>query len=163
MDGLLDIRAVKNMARFISACFLLVHIAMIVIFWRSGVTPMVYFNVGSIIFYVLSFALIREELLWFYTDLVYVEVVAHMSCAILFTGWNSDFQVTLVGMSSIAFFAEYLERYLGIRYTNALPLCIFGAVAYMATCTVSSLCPAYREGYTASEWISVADEKLYEG
>ena len=142
MDGLLDIRAVKNMARFISACFLLVHIAMIVIFWRCGVTPMVYFNVGSIIFYVLSFALIREELLWCYTDLVYVEVVAHMSCAILFTGWNSDFQVTLVGMSSIAFFAEYLERYLGIRHTNALPLCIFGAIAYMATCAVSALCPA---------------------
>lgn len=142
MDGLLDIRGVKNMARFISACFLLVHIAMIVIFWRCGVTPMVYFNVGSIIFYVLSFALIREELLWFYTDLVYVEVVAHMSCAILFTGWNSDFQVTLVGMSSLAFFAEYLERYLGIRHTNALPLCIFGAIAYLATCAVSSLCPA---------------------
>ena len=79
MDGLLDIRSVKNMARFISACFLLVHIAMLVIFWRCGVTPMAYFNIGSIVFYVLSFALIQAEHLWLYTDLVYLEVVAHMT------------------------------------------------------------------------------------
>ena len=142
MDGLLDIRSVKNMARFISACFLLVHIAMLVIFWRCGVTPMAYFNIGSIVFYVLSFALIQAEHLWLYTDLVYLEVVAHMTCAILLTGWNSDFQVTLVGMSCIVFFSEYLERYLGIKHSHALPLCILGAISYLATCTVSALRPA---------------------
>ena len=151
MDGLLDIRGVKNMARFISSCFLLVHLAMVAIFWRCGVMPMAYFNVGSIIFYVFSFALIQKELWWLYTDLVYAEVVAHMSCAILFTGWNSDFQVTLVGMSSFAFFAEYLERYLGIRHSNALLLCVFGASAYMATCALSAIYPApYSMPYTVS-------------
>ena len=82
MDGLLDINGVKNMARFISVCFLLVHIAMIIIFWRCGVTPMIYFNIGSILFYVLSFVLIQKELLWLYTDLVYIEVVANMTCAV---------------------------------------------------------------------------------
>ena len=142
MEGLLDIHGAKNMARFISISFLLVHLAMIAIFWRCDVMPMVYFNVGSIAFYLLSFVLIQKEQLSLYTILMYVEVVAHMTCATLLTGWNSDFQVTLVGMSAIAFFAEYLERYLGIKYAHAVPLCILGAIAYLFTCAVCALRPA---------------------
>ncbi len=142
MDGLLDINGAKNMARFISVCFLLIHMVMTAIFWRCGVMPMAFFNIGSVIFYALSFALIQKELLGLYTDLVYLEVVAHMTCAILLTGWGSDFQVTLVGMSSFAFFAEYLERYLGIRHAHALPLCILGAIAYLSSCAVCTLRPA---------------------
>ncbi|MBR3316676.1 MAG: GGDEF domain-containing protein [Atopobiaceae bacterium] len=130
------------MACFISACFLVVHVIMIATFWRCGVTPMVYFNVGSIIFYVLSFELIRQERLGLYTDLVYVEVVAHMTCAVLLTGWNSDFQIAVVGMSAFAFFAEYLERYLNIRHAHALHLCVLGAFAYLGSCAVSALRPA---------------------
>ena len=142
MDGLLGIRGVKNMARFISVCFLIIHAVMIALFWRCGIMPMVFFNVGSIVFYALSFVLIQKELLGLYTDLVYVEVVAHMTCAILLTGWGSDFQVALVGMSAFAFFAEYLERYLNIRHAHALPLCILGAFAYLSSCAVSALRPA---------------------
>lgn len=152
MDGMLDIRGVKNMARFISVCFLLVHVAMFAIFWRCGVTPMVYFNLGSIVFYAFTFALIHKGMLGLYTDLMYVEVVAHMTCAILLTGWNSDFQVTLVGMSAVVFFAEYLERFLRIRHAHALPLCMFGAVAYLSTCAVSALRPA---PYAMPETISL--------
>ena len=81
MEGLLDIHGAKNMARFISISFLLVHLAMIAIFWRCDVMPMVYFNIGSIVFYLLSFVLIQKEQLSLYTILMYVEVVAHMNCA----------------------------------------------------------------------------------
>ncbi len=152
MDGLLDIQGVKGMARFISVCFLVVHIAMIVIFWRCGVTPMALFNAGSVAFYVLSFALIRRGLLGLYTDLVYAEVVAHMTCAILLTGWGSDFQVALMAMSSFAFFAEYLQRYLGMRHAHALPLCIVGAIAYLASCAISALRTA---PYVLSDTVSL--------
>ncbi len=152
MEGLLDIRGVKNMARFISVCFLLVHVAMVAIFWRCGVMPMAFFNIGSVTFYALSFLIIQRGLLGLYTDLMYLEVVAHMTCAILLTGWNSDFQVTLVGMSSVVFFAEYLERYLGIRHAHALPLCILGAIAYLSTCAVSALRPA---PYTMPDTVSL--------
>ena len=142
MNGLLDIRSVKNMARFISACFLFVHMAMIALFWHCGVTPMVFFNAGSILFYALSFLIIEKGMLGLYTDLMYIEVVAHMTCAILFTGWSSDFQVALVGMSCVVFFAEYLERYLNIRHAHALPLCVLGAISYLVTCFISSFRPA---------------------
>lgn len=142
MDAMLDIRGIKNMARFITVCFLMVHVSMIMVFLRCDITPMVFFNIGSVVFYLFSFALIQKGLLWLYTDLVYAEVVAHMTCAVLLTGWDSDFQVTLVGMSSFVFFAEYLERYLDIRRAHALPLCILGTFAYLGSCAVSALRPA---------------------
>ncbi len=157
MDMLLDVQGVKNMARFISVCFLLVHISMIAIFWHCEVMPMVLFNIGSIVFYAVSFALIQRELLGLYTDLVYAEVVAHMTCAILLTGWDSDFQVTMVGMSSFAFFAEYLERYLDIKHAHALPLCIIGMFVYLASCSVSALRPApYALPYAVSIFLRLA-------
>ncbi len=142
MDALLDIRGAKNMARFISASFLLIHVSMLVIFLRCGVTPMAVFNLGSIAFYLFSFALIQKEMLGLYTDLVYAEVVAHMSCAVLLTGWDSDFQVAIVGMNAFVFFSEYLERYLDIRHAHALPLCVIGTFSYLGTCAVSALRPA---------------------
>jgi hypothetical protein len=101
MEGLLDVRGAKNMARVISVCFLVVHLSMVAVFWRCQVMPMVIFNIGSIAFYLLSFILIKKELFALFTDLVYIEVVAHMTSAILLTGWGSDFQVTLVGRSYV--------------------------------------------------------------
>ena len=142
MNGLLGIQGVKNMARFISVCFLIIHAVMIALFFRCGIMPMAIFNVGSIVFYALSFVLIQKELLGIYTDLVYLEVIAHMTSAVLLTGWGSDFQVALVGMSAFVFFAEYLTRYLSIRHAHALPLCILCAFAYLMSCTVSALRPA---------------------
>lgn len=130
MDGLLDMRGVKIMARFLSACFLVVHTTLITIFWHCGVTPMVYFNIGSIIFYVLSFPLINTGVLWLYTDLVYLEVVAHMACTILFTGWDSDFQIALVAVIVFAFFSEYLQRFLNVRHVHALPLSLISTIAF---------------------------------
>ena len=37
MDDLLSINSAKTMARFISACFLVTHVALCVLFWKTGV------------------------------------------------------------------------------------------------------------------------------
>ena len=66
--------------------------ALCLLFWQNKVTPTAIFNVGSVIFYVLSLALINKGYLALWTDLVNLEVVAHMVCAALLCGWDSDFQ-----------------------------------------------------------------------
>ena len=142
MDDLLNINSAKTMARFISVCFLVIHVALCVLFWKTGVTPMAIFNVGSVIFYVLSLALINKRYLALWTDLVYLEVVAHMVCAALLCGWDSDFQTAILAVSSLTFFSEYVCRCLNIDYAHGLPLCVFGAVAYLVTCAVCALRPA---------------------
>jgi diguanylate cyclase (GGDEF)-like protein len=54
-------------------------------------------------------------------------------------------------MSSVAFFAEYLGRFLNIKYARALPLCAIGALAYLCSCAVTAFWPApYRLPDTVS-------------
>ena len=66
------------------------------------------FNIFSLAFYVFSFFLVRKRLLRAYSVLVYLEVVCHMALAVYYTGWGNGFQVTLIGMSALLFFAEYM-------------------------------------------------------
>jgi predicted signal transduction protein with EAL and GGDEF domain len=73
---------------------------------------------------------------------VYLEVVAHMTCAALLCGWGSDFQAAILAVCSLAFFSEYLCRCLNIGYAPGLPLCMVGTVAYLVTCAVCALRPA---------------------
>ena len=57
----LNTRTAKIIAAVIAACFLAIHVAMVSIFATYGVTPMVYFNVFSLVFYAFSFLLIYKE------------------------------------------------------------------------------------------------------
>lgn len=154
MDEFLILQGAKRMASFISASFLAVHVCLIYLFWRWGVTPMVYFNMGSIVFYLLSFILVAKGLLGAYTGLVYLEVVAHMAFATYYTGWENDFQFAIIGMSTLVFFAEYLCRSLRIPHTNATPLCIAGTVLYLGLSVICRVRPPdYQLPEEASFWL----------
>lgn len=142
MDDLLVMQGAKRMARIVSTTFLLVHVVLILLFSACGVTPMVYFNIGSIAFYLFSFVIIGMEMLWLFVDLVYAEVVAHMTCAATLTGWENDFQFSIIGMCTLAFFAEYLCRSLEIRRVKALPLCLVGVAIYLSACAFCEMHPA---------------------
>lgn len=52
MDDLPNINSAKTMARFLSVCFLVIHMVLCLLFWQTKVTPTAIFNVGSVIFYV---------------------------------------------------------------------------------------------------------------
>lgn len=93
-----------------AVCFLFVHVLMFFMFFRCNILPMAYFNVFSISFYIFMLFAVYKNWLRFYAVTVYLEVVAHMTLAVLMTGWNGGFQVTLIGMCSLGFFAEYIGR-----------------------------------------------------
>lgn len=129
---ILDARHAKLLGCSLSICFLVIHIFMVVLFRRYGVTPMVRFNVFSVIFYLVSLILLRADMLWIYTVSVYLEVVAHMTLAVCFVGIESGFQVTLLGINILLFYTEYLSNILNRRRVPALALCIFGALMYLS-------------------------------
>ena len=129
----MNLKRAKLIASGMAGCFLLIHILMFAIFSLNGVTPMARFNIFSICFYVfMLFAVVKN---WFriYAVGTYLEVVAHMILAVLLTGWNSGFQITLIGMNVLAFYGEYTGRSLKLNQLRMLPLCIFGMVLYLAS------------------------------
>ena len=125
-----------------AVCFLFVHVLMFFMFFRCNILPMAYFNVFSISFYIFMLFAVYKNWLRFYAVTVYLEVVAHMTLAVLLTGWNGGFQVTIIGMCSLGFFAEYIGCSLKLKYIRMMPLCILGMALYLLSCVYLHFFPA---------------------
>ncbi len=141
MTKTLKIDQVKVLGCVLSVCFLLIHVAMLLFFLRYGVTPMVCFNIFSILFYITSLWMLKAGHLWTYTISVYLEVVLHMTAAVVFVGVDSGFQVTLLGMNTLVFYAEYLSNHLKLRHVSGTVLSCVGMVMYLASFVCSRLFP----------------------
>ncbi len=129
----MNMKRAKLLAAGMAISFLMIHILMICIFYRCAVMPMVYFNAFSIFFYFFMLYVVYKEWLPFYAITVYLEVAAHMTVAAILTGWGSGFQIAIIGMSVLAFYAEYTGRTIKIKYVSMLPFCIFGMLLYICS------------------------------
>ncbi len=131
-------RRVKYPAVFASFSFLLIHILLLILFSIYRVTPMMLFNVFSIGFYIWIFFLIRrgsrEQL---FVTSVYAEVILHMFLAVVCVGWDSGFQITLLGIIIMIFYGEYATRSVKRKYVRSglASICSLGAYlgAYLVT------------------------------
>lgn len=136
MTKLMDPGKARMMGVTLSFGFLFIHILLYLLFTRYGVKPMAVFNLFSMLFYVGMLVLAEKGKFRFFSVAVYVEVVAHMSAAVYFTGWESGFQNTLIGMSILLFYSEYIGRHINVRFARSAPLSLLGMAAYLALCVV---------------------------
>ncbi|SEL43419.1 diguanylate cyclase (GGDEF) domain-containing protein [Butyrivibrio sp. ob235] len=152
----MNMKRAKLTAWGMAICFLLIHVLMISIFIQCGVTPMAKFNVFSIVFYIFMLFVVYKEWLQLYAVAVYLEVAAHMVLAALLTGWGSGFQITLIGMNVLAFFAEYTGRTLKLKYIRMMPMCILGMIFYLSVYVYLHFNPApYALPEKAEFWLSI--------
>ena len=128
----MNLKRAKLLSYCIAVCFLFIHILMLLIFILCEVPPLVKFNIFSICFYLAILFVVYKGWYSFYTVGVYLEVVIHMTFATMLTGWETGFQITLIGMNVLAFYAEYTGRSLKIKCVKVLPLSILGMLAYLA-------------------------------
>lgn len=127
----MTIKRAKLVIAAICITFLLIHFLMITIFYKCGVKPMVTFNIFSICFYFLMLYPINKNKFQFTSIAIYLEVALHMTFAILFTGWDSGFQITLIGMNVLAFYTEYTGRRLKLEHFHMIPICMIGMFLYL--------------------------------
>ena len=127
------------MSYAIAWCFLIIHVIMFFLYIAYDVRPMIYFNIFSMLFYLRAFYLIHKNRLYEYVVTTYLEVVIHMCFATYFTGWENGFQITLIGLSILIFFSEYVGRMIKTRHVHAAYLCIFGMSAYIITLFLDQL------------------------
>lgn len=129
----LNMKRAKILALGMAICFLLIHIFMFNVFSQCNVVPMARFNIFSIAFYLSMLFIAHKGWLPFYTFAVYTEVAVHMTLAVILTGWGSGFQVTLIGMNVLAFYAEYTGRSLKLKCVPVLPMSIAGMLLYLGS------------------------------
>ena len=110
---------------------------MVYLFAVNHVTPMMKFNIFSIAFYLFTLFMIHKSFLRYFVIGTYLEVLLHMTLAVIYTGWGNGFQITLIGMNILTFFAEYVGRSIRGKYVPAIPLCILGMLAYISSFILS--------------------------
>lgn len=110
---------------------------MVYLFAVNHVTPMMKFNIFSIVFYLFTLFMIHKSFLRYFVIGTYLEVLLHMTLAVIYTGWGNGFQITLIGMNILTFFAEYVGRSIRGKYVPAHPLCVLGMLAYISSFILS--------------------------
>ena len=110
---------------------------MVYLFAVNHVTPMMKFNIFSIVFYLFTLFMIHKSFLRYFVIGTYLEVLLHMTLAVIYTGWGNGFQITLIGMNILTFFAEYVGRSIRGKYVPAQPLCVLGMLAYISSFILS--------------------------
>ncbi|MBQ3295293.1 MAG: GGDEF domain-containing protein [Erysipelotrichaceae bacterium] len=133
IKGIISEKEARMMSYAVSSCFFIIHVLMFIMFLTYGVTPMAIINVFSMFYYIGTLIMIYKNRLYEFVVLTYFEVVAHMCMATYFTGWINEFQITLIGLSILLFFAEYVGRLIEAKHIHATPLCIMGMFAYLIT------------------------------
>lgn len=93
---------------------LFAHISYFIMFYMLGVKEMVYFNIGSILFYIAMLIFVpvlkhERSLLLYFTEL---EIIAHASYATHIVGWAPDFGMFLLLIISAAFLVHGQRFYM---------------------------------------------------
>ena len=132
----------KKLSFFMAALFLVVHAVLFGLFKKSGVTPMCYVNTGSVLFYCAMLYAVHRNRLHGFVVATFLEICLHMGLAEYYTGWNGDFQITLIGICILLFYAEYIGRSMHISYTPSLYLVPVAVIAYMIPLVCNLLRPA---------------------
>ena len=117
--------------------FMLVHADMFLLFRRYQVTPMIRFNIFSVVFYCVVPLLVFLEKHALFVRLVYLEVAAHMTAVTYFVGWDSDFQIALIGLPLLAACAEMIARRLRITNFRGAYFYLLTMCLYLGSCVIN--------------------------
>lgn len=109
MDYFFNQKIAKNMAFLLNTIFLCMHIFFFIFFTYFKVGIMANFNIFSMIFYFCSYVLIKSSKLSKYVSLTAFEVIGHMILAVICLGLAYGFQMCLISIVSIFFYAEYFS------------------------------------------------------
>lgn len=137
MNQLFNIRQVKILASIMAGMFLAIHVLLLAVFQSCGVIPMSRINVVSILFYLVMLGLIHKERLLLFVVLTFFEICVHMCAAIAFVGFDSGFQIVLIGICVLLFYSEYIARSLKLKYVRSIILAPVAMLFYLAGYLIS--------------------------
>lgn len=89
--------------------FLVAHISYLTLFLITDIYPLVYINIGSVTFYTICLFIVKKR--WFntYVYLASTEIALFMSAGTMICGAEAGFQLCLVALMILAFFAGYFS------------------------------------------------------
>ena len=101
---------IQKICLFSCLIFLVAHISYLIVFWILEVYQLVYINIGSVSFYLAMLLVVKYKHFNSYVYLVSTEISAYMVFASIVCGPDAGFQITLIGMTCLIFFAGYFSK-----------------------------------------------------
>ncbi|MDE6406652.1 MAG: GGDEF domain-containing protein [Lachnospiraceae bacterium] len=111
-----------------------VHVLLLVIFSVFQIMPLFYFNIFSVLTYVVCFWLMwgeREHYLTIYF-ITYIEVILHSFAATICLGWKFGFAQYIIAIVPVGFYICYTLDIKRKKFTIATVSAIFSAAAFLA-------------------------------
>ena len=90
--------------------YLILHIVYLIFFLIAKANILVYINAGIIAFYLLCFLLIKRRKYYYYALLCGNVFFAFVSVSAIMLGFNSGFQLHLIGLCVVSFFTSYFSK-----------------------------------------------------
>lgn len=95
---------------FSCLAFLAAHIIYLTFFLIVKIYPMVYINIGSVLFYTLLLLVIKKRIYFIYVYAATIEISAFMVLGSIICGIESGFQLCLIALMILVFFAGYFSK-----------------------------------------------------
>ncbi len=129
--------------------YLVIHIVYLLLFLLTKLYILVYLNIGSIMVYLLCLLLIRYKKYIVYTFICGIEIAAYMSTCSIMCGFDSGFQLCLIGLCIIAFYANYFAEHGKKLY---IPIC-WSAMMLILYLFLFFYCQNHKPYYDMKEWL----------
>ena len=118
----IDRALARRILRDVSTGFLVQHLVFLVLFLANAVPLLTLANLLCALACGVSLWLLKRKWLRAYVLTLYGAELGCLLVSALCVGWSAGFQLPLLGLTLLVFFAEYLGRALERDYVRALPL-----------------------------------------
>lgn len=87
------------------------HLLFCLVFLYQKVYGMMFYNIGSVIFYLITYILVKKMVFRIATLLVHIEIMLFVIVSTVYLGWNTGFPLYLVALASMLYFNPFSKRY----------------------------------------------------
>lgn len=109
--------------------YLFIRILYLIFFITTKSYVLVYFDIASIVMYVFTFLIVKKNKFYIYSLFCGNEFLVLMSLSTIYLGFSSGFQLNIIGICVVAFFAAYFSKGKGIR--NSLIWTVMSVAIYL--------------------------------
>ena len=138
MNFHVDNKTAATSLNFLNAFLACAHAFMLIFFAIMGVTLMVFVNIGSVLFYIIGFALLKNKKITVYIYGTFWEIMIHMFLAVISTGWDIGFQLYFIACIAIVFYADYFAVKLGQRHIKGISFSVISAILYLTSLVITT-------------------------
>ena len=106
------------------------HALFCLVFLQQQVYGMMCYNIGSAIFYIIAYMLVKKTAFRLATLLVHMEIMLFVTVSTVYLGWNSGFPLYLVALASLLYFNPFAKRYVTYCFSSLEAILFFGLKIY---------------------------------